>query len=158
MNHHDHFRCTITYGLCGKPRLYEDECHIKRRDSNKLKCEEAERHKKQFPSGNPKNGDKGGKGGDKGGGKRWHLSAPGVTPGPTAQKERIGGVARMEPPTIPPQNCASAPVASPAPTTADPKKRPQGENPSQEESNSKEEAIGLEDQIAHCCGGQGEIL
>ena len=30
VKHHDHFRCTIKCGFCGKRRHYEDECHIKR--------------------------------------------------------------------------------------------------------------------------------
>ena len=29
----NHFRCTITCGYCGKCPYYEDECHMKRRDS-----------------------------------------------------------------------------------------------------------------------------
>ena len=41
----DHFRCTITCGYCGKRRHYEDECHIKRRESEKLKKAEEERRK-----------------------------------------------------------------------------------------------------------------
>ena len=69
VNHEDHFRCTITCGFCGKCRHYEDECCIKRRETDKLKRQEAERQKNQTPSRTPKNGDKGGKGGGKGGGK-----------------------------------------------------------------------------------------
>ena len=37
VKHQVHFRCTITCGYCGKRRHYEDECHIKRRESEKLK-------------------------------------------------------------------------------------------------------------------------
>ena len=37
VKHQDHFRCTITCGFCGKGRHYEDECHIKRRESEKIK-------------------------------------------------------------------------------------------------------------------------
>ena len=37
VKHQDHFPCTITCGYCGKRRHYEDECHIKRRESEKLK-------------------------------------------------------------------------------------------------------------------------
>ena len=33
VTHQDHFRCTITCGYCGKRRHYEDECHIKKRES-----------------------------------------------------------------------------------------------------------------------------
>ena len=69
VTHQDHFRCIITCGYCGKRRHYEDECHIKKRESDKLKCQEAERQKTQTPARNPPNGDKGGKGGGKGGGK-----------------------------------------------------------------------------------------
>ena len=43
VKHQDHFRCTITCGYCGERRHYEDECHIKRRESEKLKKAEEER-------------------------------------------------------------------------------------------------------------------
>ena len=43
VTHQDHFRCTITCGYCGKRRHYEDECHIKKCESDKLKRHEAER-------------------------------------------------------------------------------------------------------------------
>ena len=49
VTHQDHFRCTITCGYCGKRRHYEDECHIKRCESDKLKLQEAERQKTQTP-------------------------------------------------------------------------------------------------------------
>ena len=59
VKHQDHFRCTITCGYCGKRRHYEDECHIKRRESEKLKKAEEERRKnarkrggRQYPWGN----------------------------------------------------------------------------------------------------------
>ena len=77
VTHQDHFRCTITSGYCGKHRHYEDECHIKKRESDKLKRQEAEQ-----------NGDKGGKGGGNGGGKggppnpQRRSSAPASTPPP----------------------------------------------------------------------------
>ena len=45
VKHQDHFRCTIMCGYCGKRRHYEDECHIKRRESEKLKKTEEERRK-----------------------------------------------------------------------------------------------------------------
>ena len=38
----DHFRCTIRCGWCGKRRHYEDKCHIKRRESEKIKKAEEE--------------------------------------------------------------------------------------------------------------------
>ena len=69
VTHQDHFRCTITCGYCGKRRHYEDECHIKKRESDKLKRQGGERQKTQTPTRNPQNGDKGGKRGGKGGGK-----------------------------------------------------------------------------------------
>ena len=55
----DHLRCTITSGYCGKRRHYEDECHIKKRESDEHKRQEAERQKAQTPSRTPQNGDKG---------------------------------------------------------------------------------------------------
>ena len=110
VTHQNHFRCTITCGYCGKRCHYEDECHIKKRESDKLKRQEAERPKKQTPTGNPQNGDKGGKGGGKGDGK--------------------GGTAN-------PQRSSSAPAATPPPAEGEPKKRPQGDNASPEGNNSK---------------------
>ena len=71
VTHQDHFRCTITCGYCGKRRHYEDECHIKKRESDKLKRQVGERQKNQTPIRNPRNGDKGGKGGGKEGRQRW---------------------------------------------------------------------------------------
>ena len=61
VTHQDDFRCTITCGFCGKRRQYKDECHIKNRESDKHKRQEAERQKTQTPSKTPQNGDKGGK-------------------------------------------------------------------------------------------------
>ena len=120
VTHQDHFRCTITCGYCGKRRHYEDKCHIKKRESDKLKRQEAERQKTQTPTKNPQNGDKGGKGGGKGGGKN-------------------------EPPN--PQRRSSAPVATPSPAATptpaagDPKKRPQGDNATPEGNNSKKRGL-----------------
>ena len=119
VTHQDHFRCTITCGYCGKHRHYEDECHIKKRESDKLKRQEAERQKTQTPARNPPNGDKGGKGGGKGGGKTG-------------------------PPN--PQRRSSAPVATPTPAATpapavDPKKRPQGNNATPEGNNSKKRRL-----------------
>ena len=76
VTHPDHFRCTITCGYCGKRRHYEDECHIKKRESDKHKRQEAEREKTQTPTTAPPNGDKGGKGG----GKEGARGVPRVTP------------------------------------------------------------------------------
>ena len=45
VKHQDHFCCTITCGYRGKHRHYADECHIKRRESEKLKKAEEERRK-----------------------------------------------------------------------------------------------------------------
>ena len=110
VTHQDHFRCTITCGYSGKRRHYEDECHIKKREIDKLKRQEAERQKTQTPTRNPPNGDKGCKGGGK-------------------------GVGKGEPPN--PQRRSSAPAATPPPAAGDPKKRPQGNNASPEGNNSK---------------------
>ena len=67
VKHQDHFRCTITCGYCGKRRHYEDECHIKRRESEKLKKAEEERRKNagkegggSTPGGTPGRGNPGG--------------------------------------------------------------------------------------------------
>ena len=114
MTRQDHFRCTITCGYCGKRRHYEDECHIKKRESDNLKRQEAECQKTQTPTRNPPSGDKGGKGGGQGGGK--------------------GG-----PPN--PQRCSSAPAATSPPAAGDAKKRPQGDNASPEGNNSKKRRL-----------------
>ena len=114
MTHQDNFRCTITCCYCGKRRHYEDECHIKKRESDKLKQQEAERQKTQTPTRNPQNGDKGGKGGGKEGGK--------------------GGPQN-------PQRRSSAPAATPPPAPRDPKKRPQGDNASLEGNRSKKRRL-----------------
>ena len=119
VTHQDHFRCTITCGYCGKHRHYEDEIHIKKRESDKLKRQEAERQKTQTPARNPPNGDKGGKGGGKGSGKTGppnplrRSSAPVATP---------------------------TPAATPAPAV-DPKKRPQGDNATPEGNISKKRRL-----------------
>ena len=108
VTHQDHFRCTIT---CG---------HIKKRESDKLKRQEAERQKTQTPTRNPPNGDKGGKGGGKGGGK----NGP-----PNPRRRSSAPVAR---PT---------PAATPAPAAGDPKKRPEGDNATPEGNNSKKRRL-----------------
>ena len=120
MTHQNHFRSTITCGYCGKRRHYEDECHITKRKSDKLKRQEAQSQKTQTPTRNPPNRDKGGKGGGKGGGKNG-------------------------PPN--PQRRSSAPVATPfpastpIPATGDPKKRPQGDKATPEGNNSKKRGL-----------------
>ena len=114
MTHQDHFRCTITCGYCGKRRHYEDKCHIKKRQSDKVKRQEAERQKNQTFTRAPQNGDKRGKGRCRGGGK--------------------GG-----PPN--PQRDSSAPAATPPPAEGDPKKRRQGDNASPEGNNSKKRRL-----------------
>ena len=96
--------------LLGKRRHYEDECHIKKGESDKHKRQGAERQKAQAPSRSPKNGDKGGKGGCKGGGKGGNPN---------------------------PQRRSSTPIVSPSPADVDPNKRPQGDNDSPEGSNSQ---------------------
>ena len=120
VTHQDHFRCTITCGYCGKRRHYEDECHIKKRESDKLKRQEAERQKTQTPARNPPNGDKGGKGRGKGGGK----NGP-----PNPQRRSSAPVA------------TPTPAATPAPAAGDPKKRPQGDNATPEGNNSKKRRL-----------------
>ena len=99
VKHQDHFRCTITCGYCGKRRHYKDECHIKRRESEKLKKAEEERRKNagkggggRTPGGTPG-------GGNPGGGRR--NSAP-----PGAGKPRVSSLGRSEPYPLP-----QAPVA-----------------------------------------------
>ena len=114
VTHQDHFRCTTTCGYCGKRRHYEDECHIKKRDSDKHKRQEAERQKAQTATRTHQNGDKGRKGGGKGGG--------------------TGGTSN-------PQRRSSAPATSPSSDAADPKKRPQGNNASPAGSNSKKSRL-----------------
>ena len=114
VTHQDHVRCTITCGYCGKRRHYEDECHIKKREDDKLKRQEAERQKSKTPTRTPLNGDKGGKGAGKGGGK-------GGTPNP--------------------QRRSSAPDTTPPPAEGDPKKRPQGDNAPPEGKNYKERRL-----------------
>ena len=114
VSHQDHFRCTITCGYCGKRRHCEDECHIKRRESDKLKRQEAEPQKNQTPTRNLQNGDKGGRGCAKGTGK--------------------GGPSN-------PQRRSSAPAATPPPAEDDLKKRPQGDNASPEGNNSEKRQL-----------------
>ena len=92
------------------------ECHIRKRESDKLKRQQAECQTFQTPLQTPKNGDKGRKGGGKGGGKDG-------TPNHNAQRR------------------SSAPAAYPSLATAEPKKRPQGNNAFLEESSSKKRRL-----------------
>ena len=121
VTHQDHFRCTITCGYCGKRRHYEDECHIKKRETDKLKRQEAERQKTQTPTKSPQNGDKGGKEGGRGGGGK---NGP-----PNPQRRSSAPVA------------APSPAATPPPAAGDPKKRPQGDNATLEGNNSKKRRL-----------------
>ena len=114
VTHQDHSRCTITCGYCGKRRQFEDECHIKKGESDKHKRQEAECQKAKTPSTSPQNGDKGGKGGGKAGGN-------GGTPNP--------------------QRRSLAPAISPSAADVDPKKRPRVDNASPEGSNSKKRQL-----------------
>ena len=116
VTHQDHFRCTITCGYCGERRHYEDECHIKKRETDKLKPQEAERQKTQTPARNPPNGDEGGKGGGKGGGKN----------GPPNPRRRSSALV-----------ATPTPAATSAPAAGDPKKRPHGDNATPEKNYSK---------------------
>ena len=56
VKHQDHFLCTVTCTYCGKRRHYEDECHIKRCESEKLKKAEEERCKNAGKGGRPEGG------------------------------------------------------------------------------------------------------
>ena len=56
VKHQDRFRCTITCGYCGKRRHYEDECHIKRRESEKHKKAEGEGRKTAGKGGGAEGG------------------------------------------------------------------------------------------------------
>ena len=79
VKHQDHFRCTITCGYCGKGRHYEDECHIKRRESEKDKKAEEERCKNAGKGRGPEGGgaDPGGfKGKGNPGGERRSSALP----------------------------------------------------------------------------------
>ena len=114
LTHQDPFRCTIICGYCGKHRHYKGECHIKKRNSDKTKRQEAERQKAQTPSRTPQNGHKGGKGGGKG--------------------RLKGGIPNL-------QRRSTAPATSPSAEAADPKKCPQGGNASLEGSNSKKRRL-----------------
>ena len=60
--HQDHFMCTITCGLCGKRRHYADLCHIKKRESEKLKRQEHERQARAAGDTGAANHGKGAKG------------------------------------------------------------------------------------------------
>ena len=71
VKHQDHFRSTIACGFCGKRRHYEDECHSKRRESEKLKKAEEDRRKTA----------------GKGGG----AEGEGTNPGGTKGKGKAGG-------------------------------------------------------------------
>ena len=56
VKHQDHFCCTITCGYCGKRRHYEDACHKKRRESEKLNKAEEERRKNTGKGGKREGG------------------------------------------------------------------------------------------------------
>ena len=56
VTHQDHFRCTITCGYCGKRCHYEDECHIKKRESDKLKPQEADARRTKHQPETPRMG------------------------------------------------------------------------------------------------------
>ena len=79
VNHQDPFRFTITCKVCRKRPPYEDECHIKRRESGKPRHQEAERQTNQ--------------------------KHPPIPPRMATRvvKGEEEGVARMEPPTITPR-------------------------------------------------------
>ena len=56
VKHQDQFGYTITCGYCGKRRRYEEECHIKRRESEKPKKAEEERRKNAGKGGRTEGG------------------------------------------------------------------------------------------------------
>ena len=56
VKHQDHFPCTMRCGYCGKRRHYEGECHIKCRESEKLKNAEEERRKNAGKGGRREGG------------------------------------------------------------------------------------------------------
>ena len=91
VKHQDYFRCTITCGYCGKRRHYEDECHIKRRESEKLKKAEEERRRNtgKGGGGSTPRGTPGG--GNPGGGQGNSAPPTGGKPGPTPKGEQPGG-------------------------------------------------------------------
>ena len=96
VKHEDHFRCRITCRYCGKGRHYEDECHIKRRESKKHKKAEEERRKNAGKGGGPEGrgpnpGGFKGKG-NPGGGRRSSAPPTGgrEAPNPTSKGEPSG--------------------------------------------------------------------
>ena len=95
VKHQDHFRCTITCRFRGKRRYYEDDCHIKRRDSEKLNKAEEERRKTAGKGGGAK-GRGPNPGGSKGkgnpGGRRSSAPPTGGrgAPSPTPKGEPSG--------------------------------------------------------------------
>ena len=56
VKHQDPFRRTITCGYCGKRRHFEDECHIKRRESERHTKAEEERRKTAGKGGGAEGG------------------------------------------------------------------------------------------------------
>ena len=96
VKHQDHFRCTMTRGYGGKRRHYEYECHIKRRECEKLKKAEEERRKNAGKGGRPERGGPNpgrfkGKG-NRGGGRRSLAPPSGGrgAPNPTSKGEPSG--------------------------------------------------------------------
>ena len=56
VKHQDHFRCTITCRYCGKGRHYDEECHMKCRESEKVEKAEEEWRKNLGKGGRPEGG------------------------------------------------------------------------------------------------------
>ena len=56
VKHEDRFRCMITCRLCSKRRHYEDECHIKRPESEKLEKAEEQGRKNAGKAGGAEGG------------------------------------------------------------------------------------------------------
>ena len=84
VKHQDPFRCTITCGFCGKRRHYEDECHVKRRESEKHKKAKEERRKTAGKGGEAEGG-----GANSGGfkGKVTLVENEGPQPTPLVEEE-----------------------------------------------------------------------
>ena len=103
LKHKDHFRCTMTCGYCGDWQHFEDECHIRRRKSEKHKKGEGER-RKNARKGKPEGGGQNPGGflgkGNPGGGRRSSAAPTGGRGGPNpAPKGKLPGDKRTVPST-----------------------------------------------------------
>ena len=142
MKHQDHFGCTITCGYCGKRRQYQDECHIRRRESEKHTNVEEEKRRHA------------GKGSPDGGG---------CAPGRSAAKGNPGGRRRSSarPPNFAPkgkQHGAKKTAPRPSRSTGSAKK---GGNATKQKLNWHSQclkAAGAEVKFREVeCGGGSEV-